>query len=162
MARSINKAILIGNLGSDPELRQTTTGGAMVQINLATTDAWKDKQTGQLQERTEWHRVVFFNRLAEIVSQYAKKGSKLYIEGRVQTRQWQDKDGQARYTTEILANEMQLLDSRPGAQPMREETPPQPADRTMPAWAAPTKSGDQPPSFLGTEPPPFGDFDVPF
>jgi single-strand DNA-binding protein len=115
MAKGINKVILIGNLGADPEIRHMPNGGAVANINLATSESWKDKNTGELQERTEWHRVVLFQRLAEIVAEYLKKGSKVYIEGRLQTRKWQDKTtGQDRYTTEIIANEMQMLDSRGG------------------------------------------------
>lgn len=113
MARGINKVILIGNLGADPEVRYMPSGGAVTTVSLATTEAWKDKQTSETQEKTEWHRVVFFNRLAEIAGEYLKKGSKVYIEGRIQTRKWQDKaTGQDRYSTEIIANEMQMLDSR--------------------------------------------------
>lgn len=112
MSRGINKVILIGNLGADPEVRYTPEGTAVANIRLATSSAWKDKETGALQEKTEWHRVVFFRRLAEIVSQYLKKGSKVFIEGYLQTRKWQDKTGQDRYTTEIVANEMQMLDSK--------------------------------------------------
>lgn len=115
MAKGINKVILIGNLGADPEIRHMPNGAAVANINLATSESWKDKNTGELQERTEWHRVVLFQRLAEIVAEYLKKGSKVYIEGRLQTRKWQDKTtGQDRYTTEIIANEMQMLDSRSG------------------------------------------------
>ncbi|MWJ28841.1 single-stranded DNA-binding protein [Halomonas sp. ZH2S] len=112
MARGINKVILIGNLGQDPEVRFTPSGTAVANLNLATTDTWMDKQSGQRQERTEWHRVVMFNKLAEIGQQYLKKGSKLYIEGRLQTRKWQDQNGQDRYSTEIVANDMQMLDGR--------------------------------------------------
>lgn len=112
MARGVNKVILIGNLGSDPEVRYTPNGNAIANISLATSEAWRDKQTGELQERTEWHRVVFFNRLAEIVGEFLRKGSKCYIEGSLRTRKWQDKNGQERYTTEIIASEMHLLDSR--------------------------------------------------
>lgn len=112
MARGINKVILVGNLGADPDSRMTGSGSAVTNLSIATSDTWKDKNTGQQQERTEWHRVVFFNRLAEIAAQYLKKGSKVYIEGRLQTRKWQDQSGQDRYTTEIVANEMQMLDSR--------------------------------------------------
>jgi len=115
MARGVNKVILIGNLGADPETRYMPSGGAVTNINMATSDQWKDKQTGQPQERTEWHRVVFFNRLAEIAGEYLKKGSKVYIEGSLRTRKWQGQDGQDRYTTEIVANEMQMLDSRGGS-----------------------------------------------
>ena len=115
MARGINKVILIGNLGADPETRYMPSGGAVTNVNLATSESWKDKQTGQPQERTEWHRVVFFNRLAEIAGEYLKKGSKVYIEGSLRTRKWQDQAGVDRYTTEIVANEMQMLDSRGGS-----------------------------------------------
>jgi single-strand DNA-binding protein len=114
MARGINKVILIGNLGGDPEVRYMPNGSAVANVTLATSEAWKDKQTGETQDRTEWHRVVFFNRLAEIAGEYLRKGSKIYIEGRLQTRKWQDKNGQDRYTTEIIASEMQMLDSRGG------------------------------------------------
>lgn len=114
MARGINKVILIGNLGADPETRYTPDNRAITNIRLATSDSWKDKNTGQTQERTEWHRVVFFGRLAEIASEYLRKGSKVYIEGRLQTRKWQGQDGKDNYTTEIVANEMQMLDSRGG------------------------------------------------
>lgn len=112
MARGINKVILVGNCGQDPETRFSGSGAAITNISLATSESWKDKQTGQQQERTEWHRVVFFNRLGEIAGEYLKKGSKVYVEGSLRTRKWQDKDGQDRYTTEIVGNEMQMLDSR--------------------------------------------------
>lgn len=115
MARGVNKVILVGNCGQDPETRYTASGTAITNVNIATSDGWKDKQTGQQQERTEWHRVVFFNRLAEIAGEYLKKGSKVYVEGRLQTRKWQDQQGQDRYTTEIVAAEMQMLDSRSGS-----------------------------------------------
>lgn len=110
--RGVNKVILVGNCGQDPEMKHLPSGGAVTNISIATSEAWKDKQTGAQQERTEWHRVVFFNRLAEIVGEYVRKGSKVYVEGRLQTRKWQDQNGQDRYTTEIVANEMQMLDSR--------------------------------------------------
>ena len=112
MARSVNKVILIGNLGQDPEIRYTPNGNAVANVTLATSATWRDKQTGELQERTEWHRIAFFNRLAEIVGEYLRKGSKVYIEGSLRTRKWQDKNGSDRYTTEIIANEMHMLDSR--------------------------------------------------
>ncbi|WP_205596473.1 single-stranded DNA-binding protein [Wenzhouxiangella sp. XN201] len=114
MARGINKAILIGNLGADPETRHTAGGNAVTNIRIATSEAWRDKQTGEQQERTEWHRVVMFGKLGEIAGEYLRKGSKVYIEGRIQTRKWQGDDGQDRWTTEIVANEMQMLDSRGG------------------------------------------------
>ncbi|MEE2651298.1 MAG: single-stranded DNA-binding protein, partial [Pseudomonadota bacterium] len=106
MARGINKVILVGNLGQDPETRYMPSGGAVTNVTIATSETWKDKQTGQPQERTEWHRVVFFNRLAEIAGEYLKKGSKVYVEGSLRTRKWQDQSGQDRYTTEIVAAEM--------------------------------------------------------
>lgn len=109
MARGINKVILIGNLGNDPEQRAMPNGNAVTNITIATSESWKDKQTGQDQERTEWHRIVFYNRLAEIAGQYLRKGSKVYIEGSLRTRKWQDQGGQDRYTTEIVSNEMQML-----------------------------------------------------
>ena len=109
--RGINKVILVGNLGNDPEVRYTPSGTAVANVSVATGESWKDKNTGERQERTEWHRVVFFSRLAEIVEQYLKKGSKVYIEGRLQTRSW-EQEGVKRYTTEIIANDMQMLDSR--------------------------------------------------
>jgi single-strand DNA-binding protein len=112
MARGINKVILIGNLGNDPEVRYTPNGSAVANITLATSETWRDKQSGELQDRTEWHRVVFFGRLAEIVGEYLRKGSKIYVEGSLRTRKWQDKNGVDRYTTEIIANEMHMLDSR--------------------------------------------------
>ena len=114
MARGINKVILVGNLGADPEVRYMPSGSAVTNARIATTDNWKDKQTGEQQERTEWHQVVFFNRLAEIAGEYLKKGSQVYVEGRLQTRKWQDKTGNDRYTTEIVANEMQMLGGRGG------------------------------------------------
>ena len=114
MARGVNKVILIGNLGKDPEMRYSPNGGAVANITIATSESWKDKTSGEKQEKTEWHRVVFFGRLAEIVGEYLKKGSQIYVEGRLQTRKWQDKEGKDRYTTEIVANEMQMLGSREG------------------------------------------------
>ena len=114
MARGINKVILIGNLGKDPEVRYMPSGGAVVNVTLATSEGWKDKQSGESKERTEWHNIVFFNKLAEIAGQYLKKGAKVYVEGSLRTRKWQDKEGADRYTTEIVANEMQMLDSRGG------------------------------------------------
>lgn len=110
--RGVNKVILLGNLGQDPESRTSPGGMTIANVNLATNESWTDKQTGQLQERTEWHRVVFFNRLAEIVGQYLRKGSQIYVEGRLQTRKWQDQQGQDRWTTEIVASEMHMLGGR--------------------------------------------------
>ncbi len=114
MARGINKVILIGNLGADPDTRYSAGGSAITNLSVATDESYKDKQTGQMVPRTEWHRVVLFNRLAEIAKEYLRKGSKVYLEGRLQTRKWQDQNGQDRYTTEIIANELQMLDSRSG------------------------------------------------
>ena len=128
MARGINKVILIGNLGKDPETRYMPSGGAVTNATLATSESWKDKNTGEQQERTEWHRVVFFNRLGEIAGEYLKKGSKVYVEGSIRTRKWQGQDGQDRYTTEIVANEMQMLDSKGGGSAAF-DAPPQGAAR---------------------------------
>jgi single-strand DNA-binding protein len=114
MARGVNKVILVGNLGADPETRYTASGAAITNIRIATSESWRDKQTGENQERTEWHRVVFFSRLAEIAGEYLRKGSQVYIEGSIRTRKWQGQDGQDRYTTEVVANEMQMLGSRGG------------------------------------------------
>ena len=141
MARGINKVILVGNLGKDPEVRYSPSGSAMANVTIATTDSWKDKQTGEKQERTEWHRVVFFNRLAEIVGEYLKKGSQVYVEGRLQTRKWQGQDGQDRYTTEIVANEMQMLGGRAGGGGGAEWSSSKPQD-SSPAGAPPADDFD--------------------
>lgn len=114
-SRGVNKVILVGNCGADPETRYMPNGNAVVNLTLATSDSWKDKNSGENVEKTEWHRIVFFNKLAEIVGEYVRKGSKLYIEGRLQTRSW-EQDGSKRYATEIIASEMQMLDSRGGGQ----------------------------------------------
>ena len=113
--RGINKAIILGNVGNDPEIRHTQDGKAIANLSIATSEVWKDQQ-GQKQEKTEWHRVSAFGKLAEIIGQYVTKGSKVYIEGKIQTRKWQDQSGNDRYTTEIVASELQMLDSRPQAQ----------------------------------------------
>jgi single-strand DNA-binding protein len=115
MARGVNKVILIGNLGADPEVKYMPNGNAVANVTIATTESWKDKQSGEQKDKTEWHRVVFFRRLAEIAGEYLKKGSQVYVEGKLQTRKWQDKNGNDRYTTEIIANEMQMLGGRGGA-----------------------------------------------
>jgi len=115
MARGVNKVILVGNLGQDPEVRYTANGAAVANITIATSEQWTDKQSGQKQEKTEWHRVVLFGRLGEIAGEYLRKGSQVYLEGKLQTRKWQDQNGQDRYTTEIVANEMQMLGGRSGA-----------------------------------------------
>ncbi len=133
---SVNKVILVGNLGRDPETRYAPSGDAICNVNLATTDTWKDKQTGEKKEATEWHRVVFFGRLAEIAGQYLKKGSQIYVEGSLRTRKWQDKDGQDRYTTEIRGDEMKMLGSRQGmgdAPPRESGSAPAAAPASRPA-----------------------------
>ena len=112
MARGVNKVILVGNLGQKPEMRYTQTNTAVATLSIATSESWKDKDSGEQREKTEWHRVVFFGKLAEIAEQYLDKGSQLYIEGKLQTRKWQDKEGNDRYTTEILGNEMNMLGGR--------------------------------------------------
>jgi single-strand DNA-binding protein len=114
MARGINKVILVGNVGVDPAVRFMPNGNAVTTLSVATSETWKDKQTGDKQERTEWHRVVCFNRLGEIAGEYIRKGSKIYVEGSLRTRKWQDQQGQDRYTTEIVANDIQMLDSKSG------------------------------------------------
>lgn len=145
-ARGVNKVILIGNLGADPETRYTPGGSAVTNVRIATSEGWKDKNTGEMQERTEWHRVVFFSRLAEIAAQYLRKGSKIFIEGSLRTNKWQDKDGNDRYTTEIIANEMHMLDSRGGngggfEQNDFNQAPAAP--KSQPAAAAPQSNNDQ-------------------
>lgn len=117
MARGVNKVIIIGNLGADPEMRYMPSGSAVANLRVATSESWKDKATGENQEKTEWHRIVFFNRLAEIAGEYLKKGSKIYIEGSLRTNKWQDQSGNERYTTEIIGNTLQMLDSRGGSAP---------------------------------------------
>ena len=125
MSRGVNKAIIVGNLGQDPEVRYTASGAAVTTISVATSESWNDKQTGEKQEKTEWHRVVFFNRLAEVAGEYLRKGRQVYIEGKIQTRKWQDQDGNDRYTTEIVGNQMQMLGNRDeqggGQAPARQE-----------------------------------------
>ena len=135
MARGINKVILVGNLGGDPETRYTASGSAITRITVATSESWRDKQTGENQERTEWHRVVFFNRLAEIAGEYLRKGRQVYIEGSLRTNKWQDQSGQDRYTTEVIASEMQMLGGRGDNAPassaqggFRENAPPSKQD----------------------------------
>lgn len=148
MARGINKVILVGNLGADPETRYMPSGGAVTNIRIATTDSWRDKESGEQQERTEWHSVALFGRLGEIAGEYLRKGRQVYIEGRLRTRKWQDRDGNDRYTTEIIANEMQMLGGRAdtGGAPAR------PAPAAAPAAAAAGGTSDS------------GDFDddIPF
>jgi single-strand DNA-binding protein len=115
MARGINKVILVGNLGADPDTKYMPSGSAVTNIRIATSESWKDRETGEQQERTEWHNIAFFGRLAEIAGEYLKKGSQVYVEGRLRTRKWQDRDGNDRWTTEVIANEMQMLGGRGGA-----------------------------------------------
>jgi single-strand DNA-binding protein len=123
MARGINKVILIGNVGVDPDVRYLPNGNAVTTLSIATSESWKDKTTGEKQDRTEWHRVVCFNRLGEIAGEYVRKGSKLYVEGSLRTRKWQDQQGQDRYTTEIVANDIQMLDSKGGSAGGYDEMP---------------------------------------
>ncbi|CAI8193908.1 MULTISPECIES: single-stranded DNA-binding protein [unclassified Marinobacterium] len=171
MARGINKVILVGNIGGDPETRYMPNGGAVTNITLATSDSWKDKNTGQMNERTEWHRIVFFNRLAEIAGEYLRKGSKVYVEGALRTRKWQGQDGQDRYTTEIVASEMQMLDGRNGGGDNMgggyqqqggdmgyNQQPQQSAPRQQAPQQAPQQQAPQ------QQPPAFDDFDddIPF
>ena len=148
-SRGVNKVILIGNLGGDPDLKNLPSGNAVVSFSVATSESWKDKQTGAQQEKTEWHRIVMFNRLAEVAGEYLKKGSKVYLEGKLQTRKWQGEDGADRYTTEIVANQMQMLDSRSSAEQDGAQAKPQ---------SAPQQSAPQQPA------PSFDDFDddIPF
>ena len=133
MARGVNKVILIGNIGAEPEVRHMPNGNAVTTLSLATSESWKDKSTGEKQEKTEWHRVVCFNRLGEIAGEYVRKGSKIYIEGSIRTRKWQDQQGQDKYTTEIIANELQLLDSKGGAAPSYDSIPEAQSSYSAPA-----------------------------
>ena len=167
---SVNKVILVGNLGRDPEIRYAPSGDAICNISIATTDTWKDKQSGEKREATEWHRVVFFGKLAEIAGQYLKKGRAVYVEGRLQTRKWQDQNGQDRYTTEIRANEMQMLGGRGeggGDAPMGDDSygsqerggGGRPAPQSKPQPSKPAGGAPAAPAGGG-----FGDFDddIPF
>jgi single-strand DNA-binding protein len=141
MARGINKVILIGNLGADPEVRHMPSGGAVTNLSVATSESWKDKDSGQMTERTEWHRVVMYQRLAEIAGEYLRKGSKVYIEGTLRTRKWADKTGQDRYTTEIIANNMQMLDTRGAGSAMPEYEASAPQYDSTPNMGAGIASG---------------------
>jgi single-strand DNA-binding protein len=151
MSKGVNKVIILGNVGKDPETRYLPSGGAVTNLAIATSEQWKDKNTGQPQEKTEWHRVVFFNRLAEIVNEYVRKGSKLYIEGSLRTRSW-EQDGQTKYATEIVASEMQLLDSRQGgtAASQTNDAPPRPINHNSQPPARPQqpvqRQPNQPPA----------------
>ena len=169
MARGVNKVILVGNLGADPETRYTASGNAVTNIRLATTDSWRDKQSGERQERTEWHRVVFFSRLAEIAAEYLRKGSQCYIEGQIRTNKWQGQDGQDRYTTEIIASDMQMLGGRGGSggggTPPRGPSPDAGERDRDPgsgsAWPAGGSTGS-PPAAPRSGPPDDFDDDIPF
>jgi single-strand DNA-binding protein len=136
---SVNKVILVGNLGADPETKYLPSGDAVTNIRLATTDRWKDKASGEMKEATEWHRIAFFGRLAEVAGEYLKKGSQVYVEGRIRTRKWQDKDGQDRYSTEIVADAMQMLGSRAGSGEPREPRGESAGARPPEGKAAPAK-----------------------
>ena len=140
MARGVNKAIIVGTLGQDPEVRYTANGSPVANISVATNENWKDRNTGEMQERTEWHRIVMFGRLAEIAQQYLKKGSQAYFEGRIQTRKWQDQQGNDRYSTEIVANEMQMLGGRGSGAPM-DSGPSQSQSSSAPPETAPMDDG---------------------
>ncbi|WP_417532442.1 single-stranded DNA-binding protein [Marinobacter lipolyticus] len=176
MARGVNKVILIGNLGQDPETRYTPNGNAVVNLNLATDESYKDRQTGQMVPKTEWHRIVMFGKIAEVAGQYLRKGSKVYIEGKLQTRKWQGQDGQDRYTTEVVVDingQMQMLDSRGGEGGMSQGAPAgRPQQQQSNYNAPPANQGNQPqqqsggysqPS-QGSMPEPVDDFDddIPF
>jgi single-strand DNA-binding protein len=139
----LNKVMLIGNLGADPEVRYMPSGGAVTNISLATTRRWKDKQSGERRDATEWHRIVFFNRLAEVAGEYLRKGSQVYIEGRIQTRKWQDQSGQDRYSTEILADEMQMLGSRSGGTANFGDNQAQQTNTNAPAPSTPSPAPQQ-------------------
>ncbi|MCH8071084.1 MAG: single-stranded DNA-binding protein [Proteobacteria bacterium] len=138
MARGVNKVILVGNLGNDPDTRYMPSGSAVTNLSVATNESWKDKETGEQKDRTEWHKVAMFGRLAEIAAEYLRKGSQVYIEGKLRTRKWQDKDGNDRWTTEIIADEMQMLGGRmdSGAPAMNDRAPP-----SAPPSAPPPKGG---------------------
>nr|VFJ59146.1 MAG: single-strand binding protein [Candidatus Kentron sp. DK] len=174
MARGINKVILVGHLGADPETRYMPNGSAVTNIRVATTESWRDRQTGEQQERTEWHRVVLFARLGEVAAEYLRKGSQVYLEGRIQTKKWQAQDGSDRWTTEIVANDMQMLGGRkqsgdyqepygdpggnwerapaapPPAAPFGQEAPPAPARPSAPPPPAGPSSGEAPASTGGS------------
>ena len=173
MARGINKVILIGNLGADPEVRYLPSGNAVANLNVATSEAWKDRQSGEQQERTEWHRVVIFGKLAEIAGQYLRKGSKVYLEGKLQTRKWQDQQGVDRYSTEVIIDingQMQMLDSRSGSADFdNTSSPAAPARQTTPTSATTAPNQPQPQSqnstASSTQKPAFDDDfddDIPF
>jgi len=153
MARGVNKVIIVGNLGKDPETRYMPSGSAVTNLRIATTEAWKDKQSGEQQERTEWHAVAMFGRLAEIAAEYLRKGSQVYIEGKLRTRKWQDKEGKDRYTTEIVADEMQMLGSKGGGAGASSSAPAGGGQRTTAAAVNDSDGGGPPGDF---------DDDIPF
>ena len=157
MARGVNKVILVGNLGKDPESRYMPNGKAVTNFSVATTDSWKDKQTGEQREQTEWHNIVMYERLAEVAAEYLKKGSQVYIEGRLRTRKWQDKEGRDRYTTEVIANDMQMLGSRAGGAGAGGGGGDLSRSGEAPTRAAPASAGGRAPA----EESPFDD-DIPF
>ena len=144
MARGVNKVILVGNLGQKPEIRYTQTNTAVATLSIATSESWKDKDSGEQREKTEWHRVVFFGKLAEIAEQYLDKGSQLYIEGKLQTRKWQDKDGNDKYTTEILGNEMNMLGGRQSSGDTGAYDQSQPASQSSPSQESQISEEDIP------------------
>ena len=146
MARGVNKVILVGNLGRDPEVRYTPGGAAVTNVSIATSESWKDKESGESKERTEWHKVVFFGRLAEIAGEYLKKGRQIYVEGTLRTNKWQDKDGNDRYTTEVIASNMQMLGSRGG------EGSPDDMNQDIPASASGGGGGGRPSGGGGSNP----------
>ncbi len=159
-SRGVNKVILIGNLGNEPDVRYMPSGDAVANVNIATSEAWKDKNTGEMQERTEWHRVVFFGKIAEVVKQYLHKGSKIYVEGKLRTRKWQGQDGQDRYTTEVVVDingTMQMLDGRPGGGTAQYDD--SDAPRASGGGQRPASAGGA--GQRGVEQPPFDD-DIPF
>ena len=162
MARGINKVIIVGNLGQDPEVKYMPSGGAVCNITVATSESWNDKSSGEKQERTEWHRIVFYRKLAEIAGEYLRKGSQVYVEGKLQTRKWQDQGGADRYTTEIVANEMQMLGGRGSASSGASSSGSAGFDNSnKQASAAPAASGDTPAPAGGGMADDFDD-DIPF
>ncbi|QCJ68835.1 single-stranded DNA-binding protein [Providencia heimbachae] len=172
-SRGVNKVILIGNLGQDPEIRYMPNGGAVANLTLATSESWRDKQTNEMREKTEWHRVAIFGKLAEIAGEYLKKGSQVYIEGSLQTRKWQDQSGQDRYTTEVVVNiggSMQMLGGRGGDAPSQGQgggqggwgQPQQPQAQQFSGGGAPARSQAPAPATQSNEPPIDFDDDIPF
>ncbi|MDP0562671.1 MAG: single-stranded DNA-binding protein [Candidatus Endonucleobacter sp. (ex Gigantidas childressi)] len=169
MARGINKVILIGNLGSDPEVRYTSSGSAVANLSIATSESWKDRNSGQMQEKTEWHRIVIFGKLAEVTQQYLRKGSKVYLEGKLQTRKWQDQQGQERYSTEVVVDnfngQMQMLDGRqdggstgdsqygPASQSRQQGQPNQPQQAQAPMSQPMSQQQASAPAYAESQPP---------